>query len=50
MGYNETNLTQRGMVEPADGMWSSLVVLVCKKEYIWRLFAKYHRLKAVTRR
>ena len=50
MGHNETNLTHRGMVEPADGMWSSLVVLVCKKEYLWRLFAKYHRLKAVTRR
>ena len=43
-------LVQRGMVEPADGAWSSPVVLVRKKDQSWRLCIDYRRLNAVTRK
>ena len=38
------------MVEPADGAWSSPVVLVRKKNHSWRLCIDYHRLNDVTRK
>ena len=44
------DLVQRGMVEPADGAWSSPVVLVRKKDQSWRLCIDYRRLNAVTRK
>ena len=43
-------LVQRGMVEPADGAWSSPVVLVRKKDQSWRLCIDYRQLNAVTRK
>ena len=42
------DLVQRGMVEPADGAWSSLVVLVRKKDQSLRLCVDYQRLNAAT--
>ena len=44
------DLVQRGMVEPADGAWSSPMVLVRKKDHSWRLCIDYRRLNAVTRK
>ena len=44
------DLVQRGMVEPADGAWSSPVVLVRKKDQSWRLCVDYRRLNAATRK
>ena len=41
------DLVQRGMVEPADGTWSSPVVLVCKKDQSWGLCID-RRLNAAT--
>ena len=40
------DLVQRGMVEPADGAWSSPVVLVRKKDHSWRLCIDYRRKDA----
>ena len=45
-----TDLVQRGMVEPADGAWSSPVVLVCRKDHSWRLCIDYHWLNNVSRK
>ena len=44
------DLVQRGMVEPADGAWSSPVVLVRKKDHSWQLCIDYRRLNTVTRK
>ena len=44
------DLVQRGMVEPADGAWSSPVVLVRKKDQSWRLCVDYRWLNAATRK
>ena len=44
------DLVQRGMVELADGAWSSPVVLVRKKYHSWRLCIDYCRPNAVTRK
>ena len=45
-----TELLESGKIEPADGAWSSPVVLVRKKDNSWRLCIDYRRLNAVTRR
>ena len=44
------DLVQRGMVELADGAWSSPVVLVRKKDHSWQICIDYGRLNAVTRK
>ena len=44
------DLVQRGMLDPADGAWSSLMVLVHKKDQFWRLRIDYRWLNAITRK
>ena len=44
------DLVQRNMVEPADRVWSSPVLLVCKKDQSWQLRVDYRRLNAATRK
>ena len=42
------DLLARGMVEPAIGAWSSLVVLVRKKDQSWHFCVYYRKQNAVT--
>ena len=42
------DLLARGMIEPANGAWSSPVVLVRKKKQSWRFCVDYRKLNAVT--
>ena len=48
--HQVADLVQRGMMEPANGAWSSPVVLVRKKYHSWRLCIDYRQLSAVTRK
>ena len=41
------DLVQRVIVELADGMWSSPVVLVCKKDHLWPVCVDYRRFTLV---
>ena len=43
-------LVKKKLVVPADGAWSSPVVLVRKKDNNWRLCVDYRQLNAVTRK
>ena len=42
------DLQRRGLIEPADGAWSSPVVLVRKKDQTWRLCIDYRLINAAT--
>ena len=43
------DLHDRGLIEPANGGWSSPVVLVKKKDNTWRFCVDYRKLNSVTR-
>ena len=43
-------MVQTGIVEPAEGAWRSLAVLVCTKDHSWQLCVDYRRLIAVTQK
>ena len=50
VGCKVADLVERGIVEPADGAWSTPLVLVCKKDYSCWLCIDYCRLNAFSRR
>lgn len=42
------DLSQRGMIVPGSGAWSSPVALVRKKDGAWRFCVDYHQLNEIT--